>query len=255
MPGKKSDRTVAALFIAVSLLLGLMAALFWLGRPRDFSRNASSFDAALTGLLRGNGATDGDFLTLLREQKKAGPVAWTHYRRSVRLPGSIDRRKLLSEIQKAGAKNGVTVSLLCAGTTACVFAAEAAGRRVAELEVIVPTAEKTPGRRVALVIDDVGYTSDVSAFLELGVPVTLAILPHERHSKTVAAQLSGMQVPFILHLPLEPLRYPEADPGFAALLLRMDEAEIRRQFLSDLSSVPGVCGVSNHMGSAFSENE
>lgn len=112
-----------------------------------------------------------------------------------------------------------------------------------------------PSNKVAIVLDDAGYTRDVSKFLDLGIPITLAIMPYERYSKAIAQELTEKHIPYILHLPLEPERYPDVDPGKAALLLSMTDDEARAKFKSDIAAVPGITGVSNHMGSAYSVSE
>ena len=52
-----------------------------------------------------------------------------------------------------------------------------------------------------------------------------------------------------LHLPMEPVGYPEKRPGPGALLAAMSDEEIHRLLLESLAAVPGVAGVNNHMGS------
>jgi polysaccharide deacetylase 2 family uncharacterized protein YibQ len=77
-------------------------------------------------------------------------------------------------------------------------------------------------------------------------------MPFERHGRTIAEELAKQNRPYILHLPMEPESYPKNDPGSAALFLKMTQAEMRTKLEKDLATVPGACGVSNHMGSAFS---
>jgi uncharacterized protein len=58
----------------------------------------------------------------------------------------------------------------------------------------------------------------------------------------------------ILHLPMEPLDMVHNNPGGAALYLKMTPEELHQQFEKDVASVPGIAGINNHMGSAFTEN-
>jgi len=109
--------------------------------------------------------------------------------------------------------------------------------------------------KVAIVIDDLGYNrKQLEPFLNLNIPLTYAILPKERYSKILAQELKGQGKETILHLPLEPKNRKE-NPGKYAILTRMTDYEIVNKFKDNLSSVPGVIGVSNHMGSKFTENE
>ena len=59
----------------------------------------------------------------------------------------------------------------------------------------------------------------------------------------------------MLHLPMEPVGYPDVNPGKGALFVNMNEKEIRDVFLKDLARVPGAIGVNNHMGSKFTADE
>ncbi len=118
-----------------------------------------------------------------------------------------------------------------------------------------PTAPALPGERprvprVAIVIDDLG--NDVPAMERIaGWPYKVcgAVLPVLPGSGRTARQLeeSGKQV--LLHLPMEP-RNPRMNPGPGVILRSQSEEEIARTLESDLDSVPGAAGVSNHMGSA-----
>jgi polysaccharide deacetylase 2 family uncharacterized protein YibQ len=52
-----------------------------------------------------------------------------------------------------------------------------------------------------------------------------------------------------LHLPMEPERYPESDPGPGAVFVGMTDSEIRSAVHAAVNSVPHAVGVNNHMGS------
>lgn len=110
--------------------------------------------------------------------------------------------------------------------------------------------------RIAIVIDDFGYASPERAaeFLEMDVPITISILPGTPHSRTIAeaARRAGKEV--LLHAPMEPLGYPEIDPGEGALLLDHTHQEIRALLNAAIDEVPEAVGVNNHMGSAFTRD-
>lgn len=115
----------------------------------------------------------------------------------------------------------------------------------------------TKEARLALVIDDVeGSTEDqtVRAFLDVPVPLTLAILPLSPNSKEIAerARLCGKEV--LLHLPMESKNYPEENTGPQAIYVDLKEGEIRRRVREALKAVPGAKGVDNHMGSRATED-
>jgi len=93
----------------------------------------------------------------------------------------------------------------------------------------------------------------VEQFLAAGVPLTYAILPGEQFTPQIAEKLAHQEL--LLHIPLEPIGFPEVNPGGYALLTSMTDAEIADAARKLLASVPGIRGVNNHMGSAFTEDE
>jgi polysaccharide deacetylase 2 family uncharacterized protein YibQ len=108
---------------------------------------------------------------------------------------------------------------------------------------------------VAVIVDEMGGRRDVFESLRnLGRPVAVALLPGLPHSQTIAreASLRGMEV--LLDLPMEPYRYPQVDPGPGAVLMSTPQGEIRRLVGRHLEALPGVVGVTNHMGSRLTED-
>lgn len=99
------------------------------------------------------------------------------------------------------------------------------------------------------VLDDVGYNiSELEPFLDLGIPLTIAVLPHLDFSREAVARARNAGLDVILHLPMEPTI--DVDPGPGAILTDQSRAEMRRRVNGAIESVPGVIGANNHMGSA-----
>jgi len=117
-----------------------------------------------------------------------------------------------------------------------------------------PTHPKPPSTlslpKVAIILDDLGYNRQIAKrFLEMDAEFTFSILPHTTYTKSIArhALKQGRQV--MLHLPMEPLEYPQNDPGPGTLMTHMAPDELIEQLKKNLAAVPGVKGVNNHMGS------
>ena len=53
---------------------------------------------------------------------------------------------------------------------------------------------------------------------------------------------------------MEPKAYPKIRPGKGGLLLSMDQGQIRQTLAWNLTQVPYISGVNNHMGSAFTSS-
>lgn len=110
--------------------------------------------------------------------------------------------------------------------------------------------------RVAIVIDDLGenyaYFSELSS---LNVPFTYSILPFQTHSIRIAQEVNRRNGEVILHLPLEPWDSSEHAINHGTLFTGMSREELHAQLERNMSAVPHLSGVSNHMGSKFTENE
>ncbi|WP_022850434.1 divergent polysaccharide deacetylase family protein [Limisalsivibrio acetivorans] len=109
--------------------------------------------------------------------------------------------------------------------------------------------------KMALLIDDCGYNLGLAKKLaSLQYPVTMAVLPHLPYDRETAdlARSGGKTV--FLHMPMEPLSYPDTDPGKGALLLNMPPTLIEAQVKRNVESLGMIDGFNNHMGSAFTEN-
>ena len=103
---------------------------------------------------------------------------------------------------------------------------------------------------VALIIDDLGYDKKIAQkFAQLDVTLTFSILPHSPFQKKIArlAQSRGLEI--MIHMPMEPVEYPQVNPGPGTLLTSMSADELINQLDQNLDTLPGVKGINNHMGS------
>jgi hypothetical protein len=127
-------------------------------------------------------------------------------------------------------------------------------------EVIPPPEEKTAearteGPQIALIIDDIGYQTKIAEkLIDLDLNLNFSILPHSPHGLKLAQKAHDKGRDILLHLPMEATD-PKWDPGPGALFLKMDDTAMRGTLLKGLDAVPMAVGISNHMGSRYSENE
>jgi len=128
--------------------------------------------------------------------------------------------------------------------------------RVGPIEEPPPPVAIPSPIRVAIVIDDMGRElASLREIHDLGIPITVAVLPYLAHSREVAEQAGAAGGEVLLHLPMEPIDMVHNDPGEGALLVTMSEEEVRAQMERNLDALPNIDGVNNHMGSRFTGDE
>ncbi len=112
-----------------------------------------------------------------------------------------------------------------------------------------------PRPRVAIVIDDMGYSREVGEkMLDLDLDLSFAFLPAGPYTSRLARKARQRGRDILLHLPLEALdpKWNNKTPGI--LLLSMTDKALERGFAENLAAVPLAIGINNHMGSRFTEN-
>jgi polysaccharide deacetylase 2 family uncharacterized protein YibQ len=109
--------------------------------------------------------------------------------------------------------------------------------------------------RVAIVIDDLGSDmASLEGVLGIDAPLAVAVLPGLPYSGRSARTASAAGRDVLLHLPMQPKGDSMKGLGPGALMMGMDGNSIAGTVEADLSGVPGVVGVNNHMGSYLTED-
>lgn len=125
--------------------------------------------------------------------------------------------------------------------------------RLGDKRPVTPPPSSLP--RVAIIIDDLGYDEKIaSKFLALDSVLSFSVLPHSPFQKTIARAVHHSGRDILLHLPMEPLEYPQVDPGAGALLCSMTPDHLLDQLRKNLTAVPFVRGLNNHMGSRLTQD-
>lgn len=120
------------------------------------------------------------------------------------------------------------------------------------------TAPPKPGQkpRLAIIIDDLGIQREAAEkTVNLPFHVTMSIMPHQPASEYAAAMAARAGREVLMHVPMEPVDYPDKDPGRGALMSGMDDDQINRIMEENLRSVPGAVGINNHMGSRLTSDQ
>ncbi len=111
-------------------------------------------------------------------------------------------------------------------------------------------------KQIFLVIDDAGLAlEETQQFLDIPVPMTIAVLPHLKQTREVCAAISRHKdKEIILHQPMEAYN-KEKNPGKGAIYNTTPPTEVRNILAANLASVRGAVGINNHMGSRVTENQ
>lgn len=116
---------------------------------------------------------------------------------------------------------------------------------------ILPPKENAGGQvtgRLAVVIDDAGRDLDSQHIYEqMGIPLTLAVMPDQVHTRDAALSWRAHGLPVILHQPMESVSGIGMEPK--VILTSMSDAAIRQMLRDSLSQLPEAIGINNHQGS------
>jgi polysaccharide deacetylase 2 family uncharacterized protein YibQ len=112
------------------------------------------------------------------------------------------------------------------------------------------TEEKKRGYKIAVIIDDVGYPSDlVEEYKHLDGKLTFSVLPFLKKSTEYATLLHDSGFEIMIHIPMEPQSFPQTDPGPGALLTGNTKEEVEQKISKMIDDIPFAVGANNHMGS------
>jgi polysaccharide deacetylase 2 family uncharacterized protein YibQ len=114
--------------------------------------------------------------------------------------------------------------------------------------------EPVPGRMAVVVYGFGDEDVDAAAFFALPCPFAVAVVPGAKSSERLFRAARGAQREMVLHVPLEPVNYPQMDPGPGALLVTMDRARIAGLMRRYLDAAGPVSAVTNHMGSLATQD-
>lgn len=111
---------------------------------------------------------------------------------------------------------------------------------------------KVPAKKVAdvyIVLDDGGHNlNHLQPFLNLDIPLTIAVLPELAYSKESALRIKNSGKTLILHQPMQAINL-STDPGPSAIMPEMSAEQIRNLLTKNLDSLGIKIGLNNHEGS------
>ena len=118
-----------------------------------------------------------------------------------------------------------------------------------------PAGATVPKARLALVLfgfgDDPEHAAD---FFALPQPFAVAVNPGADWSEAMFRAARDKDREMVLHLPLEPINYPQVNPGPGAILVTMKPVRIAGLVRRYLDEAGPVSAVANHMGSLATQD-
>ena len=114
--------------------------------------------------------------------------------------------------------------------------------------ILAPVAERRRTGNIAIVIEDFAAADPITAhFCAIPQPLTFSILPREGQALALVERVRTNGHEVLVHLPMGPK--DGASSGVNAILVGLNDEEIRRRVRRALQSVPHARGINNHMGS------
>lgn len=109
---------------------------------------------------------------------------------------------------------------------------------------------------VALIIDDFGnHGEGYKAMLNLGIPLTVAVMPFLPYSKSEAEEAHRAGLEVIAHLAMEPERGRPEWLGPKGITSNLSDDEIKGRILEGLEELKWAVGMNNHMGSKATKDK
>lgn len=108
--------------------------------------------------------------------------------------------------------------------------------------------------KMAIVIDDLGPNKKIALeVFSIKAPLTLSVFPHEVYTSWITQEGNKLGYEIIGHIPME-AKIPHK-LGKGGLYTWMKDEEILGTLDENIASISHIKGISNHMGSAFTEDE
>jgi len=104
--------------------------------------------------------------------------------------------------------------------------------------------------KIAIIIDDFGYHDNKTTdeFLKFNYPLTVSIIPGQKHSTKIAREAKNHKKTIMIHLPMEPLEEEVEDTEYT-IMTNMSDSVIADRIQKAFAFLPDAVGINNHMGS------
>ena len=248
------------LIIILFLSLLVIVLLF---RSRDYTQETLNLDTSILSIIRKSGIDEKDLLYEKKEQNKSGRHLFLKIERHYKAGADFDADSFLTTIKEflKRSKFNLAKSVFEKKERHESFLISLAfkNRILYEMKFLKkeyprPARLKSTGPKIAIVLDDFGYNvNNIDALFEINSPLTISVLPNLPYSKRIAKQAGKHNFEVMLHLPLEPYG-DNVNLEQGTIMVDMPPQEVNNLLVKAIESVPGLKGVSNHMGSKAIED-
>ena len=255
--------TRKTLLISAVIFIAFIVSVLFLTSIVGLLDKSAALDKHVVQVLSANDITDRDIIRESREELRRGMRRYIHTYRDYKVKG-VNFKNVTKALERELAKTGFSVVRSdyssTKGLEEIFYVIRFKGFDIMSIKLSQKRAEKVPGikkvypnPKVAIVLDDFGYTMEnVKPLFDIGLPVTFSILPNLKYSSIISKEAHERGYEVILHLPLEPHR-KDVTEEVNTINSRLPKREVLARLESDMESVPDLVGVSNHMGSQSTE--
>jgi polysaccharide deacetylase 2 family uncharacterized protein YibQ len=131
------------------------------------------------------------------------------------------------------------------------------GARPADVYAHAASPPAASGPRIAMVVSGLGIGANATteALTKLPAAVTFAFSPYGSDVDRLVSRARGEGHEILIQVPMEPLDYPDNDPGPRTLLISIGAEQNLDRLHWFMSRCQGYVGIANYMGARFTANE
>ncbi|MEA3305938.1 MAG: divergent polysaccharide deacetylase family protein [Candidatus Omnitrophota bacterium] len=251
-------------FTKICVVILLLLTAYFLFRGKDYAKETLKLDSAVVEIIRDYAIGNEELLYESREKHKNGKHLFVKIARQYEVNADFDTAGLLAAVDNA-------VKDLKFSAAGSIFEKEGDGEKVTALfsfknRVLYElsffkkfcrrsaAAAENKSAKIAIVLDDFGYSlNNIDTLFEMDTPLTVSVLPNLPFSERIAKISGEKNIEVILHLPLEP-HGGKTNLEKHTILTGMPPQKVIQYLTMAIEGIPGLKGVSNHMGSKATED-
>lgn len=257
---KRSSTKLITVLSGFALMIGLVVyGMYYLKGEMSLSSKVEKVDSSLYEVFYRLSVSDKDVLKKTTEEQSQNGVTWQVKKQKIKLSRRYSEGEIREAFKQLTQLGGVSFSTRSKGSSH-YSRISIDGHTTHEFDFIYyPSSQPFKKPRISIIVDDIGISKKVvDNLIDISNNLTFAILPNRPFSLYAAQQAKKNNLEILLHQPMEPRidsGYTADDAGDGVLLVGQTKEDIIKTLDRNLSSVPNVVGVNNHMGSKFTQND